>query len=121
MRRCAGGAYHLRIPEDAVIPADKVTGYLLAPRPWDDKSRFLARGGFTRDKPEALHQALRELARSAPAVEDGANEYGLFLRQDGELTGPRGRALPVTLIWLRWHLDGTVHLVTVKPRRRYKG
>ena len=32
----------MKIPDDAVIPVEKLRKYLLVPRPWDDKSRFLA-------------------------------------------------------------------------------
>ena len=31
----------MRIPADATIAAEKLTGYLLLPRQWDDKSKFL--------------------------------------------------------------------------------
>jgi len=36
----------MRIPADAVIAAEKLTGYLPLPRPWDDKAKFLAQAGF---------------------------------------------------------------------------
>jgi len=107
----------MKIPADAVIPAEKLTGYLLLPRPWDDKAKFLAQAGFDRAKPEALLGALRELAARAEAVQDGVNEYGEFLRTDGDLVGPSGRRLAVTAIWLRQYADGRVRFVTLKPRR----
>lgn len=34
----------MRIPADAVIPAEKLTHYLLKPRPWDDKSNTARTG-----------------------------------------------------------------------------
>jgi len=36
----------MRIPPDAVIDETKFTHYLLAPRPWDDKSGYLRQAGF---------------------------------------------------------------------------
>ena len=36
----------MKIPEDAIIPMEKLTAYLLLPRPGDDKSKFLAQAGF---------------------------------------------------------------------------
>jgi len=36
----------LRIPSDALVPLEKLTSYLLVPREWDDKSKFLAQAGF---------------------------------------------------------------------------
>ena len=108
----------MRIPADATIPLEKLTRYLLFPRPWDDKSQFLAQAGFLIDDPAKLEDALRHAAASYDAVEDGSNEYGTFYRVEGELTGPNGRSLLVVLIWLQWKLDGTFHFVTLKPSRR---
>lgn len=99
---------------------EKLTDYLLVPREWDDKSKFLAQAGFTLENPHLLLTSLRKLAEGAEAVQDGGNEYGEFLRAEGELTGPKGRALSVVTIWLRWHLDGRVRFVTLKPRKETK-
>jgi hypothetical protein len=110
----------LRIPPDAIIPMEKLTNYLLVPREWDDKSKFLAQAGFTRENPHWLLTAIRELAASVEAGEDRVNEYGEFLRAEGELLGPNGRKLSVVTIWLRWHLDGKVRFVTLKPGKEKK-
>ena len=107
----------MRIPHDAIIPRAKLVDYLLAPRPWDDKSRFLARAGFLRGNPETLETAIRRMAEQFEASYDGENEYGTFYRVVGELDGPIGVSLPVILIWLQWKVDGTFHLVTLKPYR----
>jgi|SRR5580693_880221 hypothetical protein len=106
----------MRIPADALIPAEKLVRYLLVPRPWDDKAKFLAQAGFGQGNPESLLAALRGLAGEAEAVSDRENEYGEFFRTDGILVGPNGRQLRVTAIWLRQHLDGVVRFVTLKPR-----
>jgi hypothetical protein len=47
-------AIGMRIPDDAVIPVAKITDYLLRPRDEDDKSKYLAQGGFTLDNPSDL-------------------------------------------------------------------
>jgi hypothetical protein len=107
----------MRIPEDAIISEEKLTRYLLAPRLRDDKSGFLGQAGFSLNKAEELERALRKLASEAESEENGRNEYGRFLRTEGELTGPTGRRIGVVLIWLQWFADGSVHLVTVKPRK----
>lgn len=107
----------MRIPADAIIPLEKLTAYLLIAREWDDKSKFLASAGFTRDNPHLLLAAIRELAATAEAMEDGWNEYGVFLRAEGALAGPNGQALAVVTIWLRSRADGQTRFVTLKPRR----
>ena len=106
----------MRIPDDAIIAEDKLTRYLLVPRPWDDKSGFLRRAGFAPDKWMQLRDAIRTLADSAEAVEDGANEYGTFYRVDGPLVGP-AMSPAVSLIWMRRAVDQRFHFVTLKPRR----
>jgi uncharacterized protein DUF6883 len=110
----------MKIPADAKIPLEKITEYLLVPREWDDKSKFLAQAGFLRDNPELLSRAIWKLAAAVDAVEDRTNEYGVFLRVEGELQGPNGRSLQVVTIWLRWHVDGQVRFVTLKPRKEKK-
>ena len=110
----------MKVPADAIIAPDKLTGYLLVPRQRNDKARFLAKGGFEREAPDVPMRAVRELAASVDAVQDGYNEYGEFYRQEGDLSGPQG-ALRVVLVWLRWHVDGSWHLVTVKPAKGQGG
>jgi len=99
---------------------EKLTRYLLVPREWDDKSKFLAQAGFTRENPHWLLASLRKLAVTAEAEQDRVSEYGEFLRADGELLGPNGRRLEVVTIWLRSRSDGRVRFVTLKPRKEKK-
>lgn len=107
----------MHIPPDADIAIEKLTRYLLVPRPLDDKSKFLGRAGFNSANPQVLDAAIRALAAAAPAIEDGDNEYGTFWRVEGPLHGPDGAMLVVT-IWLRWHVDGRFRFITLKPGRK---
>ena len=109
--------FGMKIPPEAIIAPEKLSEYLLAWRPTDDKSRFLEQAGFARQQPEKLAEAIRHLAASAEAWEDGRSEYGIFYRLEGLLRGPNDVTLDVVLIWLQWHLDETFHLVTLKPRK----
>ena len=110
----------MRIPPDALIPEEKLTDYLLVEREWDDKAKFLARAGFLRDNSHLLRTAIRDLASTVDAVEDGRNEYGVFLRAEGALAGPNGRTLAVVTIWLQSWADGRVRFVTLKPWKEKK-
>ncbi|HEX4128426.1 MAG TPA: hypothetical protein VHZ24_00175 [Pirellulales bacterium] len=103
------------IPADAVIAREKLTHYLLVPRPWDDKSAFLARAGFSQDNPDDLLRLIRSLAEEVEAMQDGTNAYGVFWRIDAAKTMDNGYLLQISLIWLQWHMDGTFHFVTLKP------
>ena len=107
----------MKISSDAIIPEEKLTRYLLVPKPQDDKSKFLAQAGFTQDNPADLLSAIRQLTELVEAVKDGSNEYGIFYRVEGDLQGVNERNLAVVTIWLRWHLDGKFRFVTLKPKR----
>jgi hypothetical protein len=78
----------MNLAAHAVIPRDKLTGYLLVFRPKSDKSTFLAQAGFTSANPDRLEQAIRELLTKHEAVKDQVNVYGVFYRVEGELIGP---------------------------------
>jgi hypothetical protein len=106
----------MRIPEDAVVADEKLNRYLLIERPWDDKSGFLRRAGFTLETWTDLRDAIRGLAGSADAVEENGSGYGTFYRVEGMLVGPIA-TLPVTLIWMQRAADKQFHFVTLKPRK----
>jgi hypothetical protein len=107
----------MHIPLSATISARKILEYLLRPREIDDKARFLARGGFAAENWRSLEAAIRELAATTLAEQDGDNEYGTFWRTEGLLLGPQAN-LRVVLIWLEWEVDGSFHFVTLKPVKR---
>jgi hypothetical protein len=107
----------VKIPPDALIPDDKLTRYLLVPREQDDKSKFLAQAGFTADNPEQLKIAIRQLADRVEGLEDRSNEYGIFYRVEGELTGVNDSKLSVITIWLNRKVDGKFQFITLKPKK----
>ena len=49
----------------------------------NDKSRFLAGGGFTLDNWQAVDAAIRRLIRDHDAVPDRSNAYGEYFRVEG--------------------------------------
>jgi hypothetical protein len=102
------------IPPDATIADDKIARYLLVWRPVGDKSKFLAKAGFSVARPNELRDAIRELASHAPAIQDGISAYGTFWRVEGILKGPR-RGVEIVAIWLQWRINGSFHFVTLKP------
>jgi hypothetical protein len=87
---------------------------LLIPRLKDDKSRYLARGGFGQSNPDALQAAFRRAIEQCDATLDRANEHGIYYNVTCELHEPSGRPLPVVLIWLR-RLDGIFTFITLVP------
>jgi hypothetical protein len=110
----------MKITTDAIIPARKLTHYLLIERDEDDTSQFLALAGFTLDNPQDLETAIRQLMANYPAVGDGSNSYGDFYRVEGDLIGVNGRILGVTTIWICLSDDEQFRFVTLKPGRKVK-
>ena len=106
----------MKIPPAAIIPPEKLARYLLVPRPKNDKSRFLARAGFTLTNPGALEAAIRLLIADNEAVFERRNEYGAFYQVKGSLQGPGG-ILTVVTIWLFQDVNSEFRFVTLKPAR----
>ncbi|MEH2374390.1 DUF6883 domain-containing protein [Nostoc sp.] len=88
----------MKIPDNIIIPEEKVTRYLLVPRIKDDKSKFLAQAGFTQNNPEDLLTAIRQLATTNEAVQDNTNEYGTFYTIAGYLQRVNGQNLAVITV-----------------------
>ena len=99
------------------LPNEKLTRYLLVPREQDDKSKFLAQAGFTADNQEQLKLAIRQLADKVEALEDKSNEYGIFYRVEGQLTGGNYSNLSVITISLNRKIDGKFQFITLKPKK----
>ncbi len=110
----------MRIPSDATIDDTKLTNYLLVQRQWDDKSGYLRGAGFELKNWPDLRTAIRRLADTVDAVEDGSNEYGTFYRVEGMLEGPTGN-LQVVCIWMKRAIEGRFYFVTLKPSKGRSG
>ena len=110
------GYVSVRVPEDAIIPKEKLTLYLLVPRQKNDKSGYLAQAGFTRENPDVLDAAIRKLIVENDAIPDRHNEYGTFYRVEGELRGPQGVLSTVT-VWILRANEDRYRFVTLKPAR----
>ena len=107
----------MKIPDNAVIPQEKLTKYLLISRIKDDKSKFLEQAGFIQDNPDDLLKAIRQLAVTNEAREDNINEYGIFYTVEGNLQGVNGRNLAVVTVWLKSKNDGSFRFITLKPKK----
>ncbi|WP_066377945.1 DUF6883 domain-containing protein [Anabaena sp. CA = ATCC 33047] len=107
----------MKIPENIIIPEEKITRYLLVPRIKDDKSKFLAQAGFTQTNPEELLTAIWQLATTHEVVEDITNEYGTFYTIEGNLQGVNGQNLAVITVWLQSKHGGNFRFITLKPKK----
>lgn len=107
----------MRLPEDAIISIDKLSGYLLTEQPRGDKSRFLGEAGYTRANPEQLERDLRRQILALDAVALPPRGYGDLHEIQGVLRGPNGVGLPIRTIWMREHATGLIKFITLTPVR----
>jgi hypothetical protein len=108
----------MRLPPDATIAEDKLTGYLLLPQARGDKSAFLAQAGYDRGNAGHLLRDLRAQILPLEAQRLEANTFGQYYEIRGTLTGPNGVALAVRTIWMTEHLSGVTKFVTLIPDKR---
>ena len=107
----------MKLPANAIIATEKLTGYLLRKLPENDKSCYLAQAGYTLENPERLEAGLRHqiLIREASFMEP--TEYGDKYSIRGELTGPNGRTLKVMTIWMTEDATGLTKFITLYPAK----
>lgn len=104
-----------KLPNDIVIPQDKLLRYLLLPREESDKSKFLASADYTLSNWEALERDLRKLAQDHEISGVESSPYGMKYEVRGTLTGPNGRELHVVTIWIKLEATGETRFVTLFP------
>ena len=105
----------MKIPDDSIIPSEKLTRYLLVAKVRNDKSKYLAQAGFTQENPEALLKAIRSLTGEIEAEQERTTEYGTLYLVKGELIGVNGVRISVITIWLERKADGKFQFITLIP------
>ena len=106
---------NVKIPDDSIIPLEKLTRYLLVAKVRNDKSKYLAHAGFRQENPEALMQAIRYLTGTVEAEQEKTTEYGTFYLVKGDLIGVNGVRISVITIWLERKADGKFQFITLVP------
>jgi len=106
----------VKFPADTTIAPAKFTRYLLLPQLRSDKSRYLARAGYTPANVERLIEDLRGQILPLAATLSRSTLFGETYFIDGPLLGPSGERIHVRTVWLRQPLSGTVHFVTLIPQ-----
>jgi hypothetical protein len=103
----------------AVVPEEKILGYLLsASHPVGRfKARFFAGLGFTRGSWQALAQALLTHAEEHEIAESDDTEFGTRYAVDGPIETPEGRRPRVRVVWFVERGGAAPRLVTAYPLR----
>lgn len=103
-----------------MIAPEKLSRYLLVPRLADDKSKFLAIAGYTRNDWQVLERDLRRQILPMDAEEIERTKYGTVYEIRGNLQGPNGRILTVITIWMTESATGQTKFVTLYPAKGTK-
>jgi hypothetical protein len=101
------------LDRNAIIAPEKITEYLLIHLPKDDKSEYLAKGGYTLDNWQQLEQDLRQQTLSIKAQPTLKTQYGQKYQITGSLNCPNGKVLQIKTIWIV--SDQTTQFVTLFP------
>lgn len=107
----------MKLPEDVVIPEDKLVRYLLLPREENDKSQFLGIAGYTLGTWEVLARDLYDLAKTYEISDKAISPYGIKWEVQGSLTGPNGQVLYVVTVWITLETSGETRFVTLFPNK----
>lgn len=106
----------MKLPSDTIIAPAKFTRYLLVPQLRSDKSRYLARAGYTPANVERLIDDLRSQILPLDATVSRSTRFGETYLINGPITGPAGERIFVRTVWLKRTLPGSVHFVTLIPK-----
>jgi hypothetical protein len=108
----------MKLPKDAIIAPAKLTNYLLIYRPVDDKSKFLARAGYSLNNWQQLETDLRSQILVLDAIpSDEINRFGDVYEIRGSLTGPNDVSLKVLTIWMTEYSTGQTKFITLSPNK----
>lgn len=108
----------VKLPPNALIASEKLTGYLLRHRPEDDKSAFLLRAGYTLENPDQLQHDIRTQLLPLEAEFLELTEYGPKYSIRGWLRGPNGHERQVVTIWMTEEASQQTKFITLYPARR---
>jgi hypothetical protein len=85
---------------NAIITPAKLKDYLLVLLPQDDKSQYLAKGGYTQDNWVQLEKDLREQILTLEATPTTNTKHGQKYEIIGNLKGINNKILSIKTIWI---------------------
>ena len=108
----------MRLPnkDKAIIPREKLEGYLLSPihSIGRYKAVFFRSLGYTQDDWKVLDSDFRELLeQDAKEIEE--TEYGKKYEIRGTITGPSGCSAAIITVWVILHGEEVTRFVTAYP------
>lgn len=103
--------------ERALVPGEKVTGYLLSPSHpvGRAKAKFFLTHGYSEEGASVLAEDLRRIAAVGRVVEEEHTRYGRKYVVEGTILAPRGTTIVVRTVWFAGREGGPPRLVTAYP------
>ncbi len=105
----------MKLPENAIITREKITDYLLKWQPDNDKSKFLARAGYSSENWQRLLEDIRTQILPVEAELMRKTAYGDLFRIRGKLLGPNGVSIRVITIWMTEDASRQTKFITLFP------
>jgi hypothetical protein len=101
----------MRLSEDQIIiPAEKITEYLLTKKDKNDKSKFLISLGYTKDNWQELVNDIKQIALNNELVLERTSEFGDLYSINGQL-----KTKAVITIWLEKVSQVAYRFITLYP------
>jgi len=107
--------------EKAIVPPEKLSGYLLNPlHPvGGPKALWFLMLGYQAEAAEVLAVDLLKIVRSSSDFESFLDSFGVKYAVRGFLRGPRGRLVAVQSIWMIEKGEDVPKLITAYPVRNH--
>jgi hypothetical protein len=103
--------------ERAIIPPDKLSGYLLSETHPDGKSKavFFRQLGFDQQNADLLTAALLAIARENEVSRTATTLHGTKYVIEGPISGPGGKLARIRTVWIVDRGRTTPRFVTAYP------
>ena len=108
----------MKLSSSALIAPGKIKDYLLSQRKRNDKSKWLAKAGYSLNNWQQLEIDLRAQILSLDAVLIDKSIYGNIFEIRGILHGPNGNFLEVCTIWMIEHKSKLTKFITMYPGKK---
>lgn len=108
----------MKLPSTAVITAEKIKNYLLKSRKRNDKSKWLAKAGYTLVNWQRLEKDLRTQILSLDAIPTEKTMFGQMFEIRGQLKGPNEETLSVRTIRMREYKSDLTKFITIFPDKK---
>jgi len=103
--------------ENAIVPPDKLTGYLLSRSHlvgrW--KANFFRSMGFNETNVNELKDALIEIAKTGEVKSVTTSPFGVKYVVEGKIVAPHGKASAILTVWVIESGEAGPRLVTAYP------